>query len=99
GPVVTVEKYTTLAEALDKANDTAYGLQASIFTFDTRIVEQATNALQYGGIIVNDSPMVRADNYPYGGTKGSGLGREGVRYAMEEFTESRVVINRSVPRT
>lgn len=97
GPVVTVETFSDFDDAIARANATNYGLQASLFTFDTRIVEQATRHLEYGGIIINDSPMVRVDNYPYGGTKQSGLGREGVRYAMEELTEHKVVVSRSLP--
>ncbi len=96
GPVVTVEAYTDFKDAVARANATEFGLQASVFTFDTRIVDHATRHLEYGGIIINDSPMVRVDNYPYGGTKQSGLGREGVRYAMEEFTEPKVVVTRSM---
>lgn len=97
GPVVTVEAFADIDEAIARANTTNYGLQASLFTFDTRVVEKATLGLDYGGIIINDSPMVRVDNYPYGGTKQSGLGREGVRYAMEEFTEPKVIVSRSMP--
>jgi len=95
GPVVIVDRYDNFPDAINRANATAYGLQAAVFTFDTRIVEQASRELEYGGVIVNDSPMVRVDNYPYGGTKASGFGREGVRYAMEEFTEPRMIVQRT----
>lgn len=96
GPVVTLESYGPIDEAISRANSTRYGLQASLFTYDTRVVERAARDLQYGGVIINDSPMVRVDNYPYGGAKDSGLGREGVRYAMEEYTEPKVVVTRSM---
>lgn len=96
GPVVVVQRYDDIDEAIQLANDTQYGLQAALFTFDSRIMEQVIRDLRYGGIIINDSPMVRVDNYPYGGSKNSGLGREGVRYAMMEYTEPKVVVMRSM---
>lgn len=96
GPVVSVEKYDDIADAIASANDTRYGLQASVFSFDTRIIDGVTRALRYGGVVVNDSPSVRVDNFPYGGMKDSGFGREGVRYTMQEFTETKVVVTRSV---
>lgn len=94
GPVTTLQPYDSIDEAITIANNTRYGLQAGIFTFDVRVIDRAAAGLEYGGIIINDSPMIRVDNFPYGGTKDSGLGREGVRYAMEEFTQWKVIIRR-----
>jgi glyceraldehyde-3-phosphate dehydrogenase (NADP+) len=92
GPVVVVEPYGRFEEALDRVNDSEYGLQAAVFTFDLRRVREAFRALEVGGLIVNEMPTFRSDSYPYGGVKGSGLGREGVRSAMEELTEPRVLV-------
>lgn len=94
GPVVCVAKAADFDDALRLANDSQYGLQAGIFTNDLRKTRRAFHELEVGGVIVNDSPSVRSDNQPYGGVKGSGLGREGVRYAMEDFTEERVLLTR-----
>jgi acyl-CoA reductase-like NAD-dependent aldehyde dehydrogenase len=91
GPVVTVAPYDDFAEALRRVNDSKYGLQAGVFTHDVRRIAQAAAELEVGGVIINDSPSFRVDNFPYGGTKQSGLGREGVRYAIEDMTELRMV--------
>lgn len=95
GPVATVEPFDTLEEAIARANDSDYGLQASVFTRDIRQILQAFDALEVGAVIVNDAPTLRIDNFPYGGVKGSGFGREGVRYAIEEMTEPRVLFIRN----
>jgi len=95
GPVVVVSPVETFDDALAAVNDSAYGLQAGVFTRDLRKARQAFHRLEVGGVIVNDYPTYRSDNYPYGGVKGSGLGREGVRYAMDEMTEERVLVTRS----
>ncbi len=91
GPVATVEDFDDLDDALVRANASAYGLQASVFTRDIGQVMRAFASLEVGGVIVNDAPTMRIDNFPYGGTKASGFGREGVRYAIEEMTEPRVL--------
>jgi len=91
-PVVTLEPYDDLEEALLKVNDSRYGLQAGIFTSDIQAVFQAYEWLEVGGLIVNDVPTYRADAMPYGGTKDSGIGREGVRYAIEEMTQQKVMV-------
>ena len=91
GPVATVEAFDDFGEALESANDSAYGLQASVFTHDVARVMRAFERLEVGGVIVNEAPTMRIDNFPYGGTKASGFGREGVGYAMEEMTEPRVL--------
>jgi len=92
GPVVTVQRYAGFEEALDAVNDSRYGLQAGLFTHDVRRIYQALERLEVGGVIVNEAPTFRMDNCPYGGVKDSGLGREGVRYAIEEMTEPRVLV-------
>ncbi|MBI2817840.1 MAG: aldehyde dehydrogenase family protein [Acidobacteria bacterium] len=91
-PVVTLESYDNIEDALARINDSPYGLQAGVFTNDMRAIMQAFEKLEAGGIIVNDVPTYRADPMPYGGTKDSGIGREGVRYAIQEFTEPRVLV-------
>ena len=91
GPVATLEAFATLEEAITRANDSRYGLQASVFTRDIGAVFQAFEGLEVGGVIVNEAPTLRIDNFPYGGTKASGFGREGIRYAIEEMTEPRTL--------
>jgi acyl-CoA reductase-like NAD-dependent aldehyde dehydrogenase len=91
GPVATVEAFDDFDEALARANDSVYGLQASVFTHDVSRVMRAFERLEVGGVVVNEAPTLRIDNFPYGGTKASGFGREGVSYAMEEMTEPRVL--------
>ncbi len=95
-PVATIQTFTDFADALAEANNTRYGLQAGVFTRDMARTFQALSALEYGGVMINDAPAFRVDNMPYGGVKLSGAGREGVRYAMEEMTELKMmVINHS----
>ncbi|MDI6853960.1 MAG: aldehyde dehydrogenase family protein [Deltaproteobacteria bacterium] len=91
GPVVTLTPCRSFAEALALANDSVYGLQAGVFTNNLAHAWQAFETLEVGGVIINDAPIFRADHMPYGGAKASGLGREGVRYAMEELTELRLL--------
>lgn len=94
GPVATVEEFDGFDDAIAKANDTRYGLQAAVFTGNVARVLKAFEELEVGGVIVNEAPTMRIDNFPYGGTKASGSGREGVRYAIEEMTEQRVLFVR-----
>ncbi len=96
GPVMVVEPFDHFDEALARVNDSAYGLQAGVFTRDLGTVRRAFHRLEVGGVVINDYPTFRSDNHPYGGVKASGLGREGVRYAMEDFTEERVLVTRVV---
>lgn len=90
-PVVAVQTYADLDDAIDLANDTEYGLQAGIFTNDHRLGLHAALTIDCGGVMINDVPTFRADQQPYGGTKASGLGREGPKYAIEEMSEERVI--------
>ena len=91
-PVVTVEPYDDFDEALRRANDTPYGLQAGVFTRDTTRLFHAFEELEVGGVMAGDVPSFRIDNMPYGGIKESGLGREGLRYAIEDMTEPRLLV-------
>ncbi len=91
GPVATLTPFEDFAQALTLANDSDYGLQAGVFTPNLAHAWQAFEALEVGGVILNDAPVFRQDHMPYGGVKASGLGREGVRYAMEELTELRLL--------
>jgi acyl-CoA reductase-like NAD-dependent aldehyde dehydrogenase len=92
GPVVTVNPYDSLDEALELANGTRYGLQAGIFTTDLQTAFRAAQELEFGGVTVNEAPTFRADQMPYGGVKDSGNTREGPAYSIREFTEERVVV-------
>jgi acyl-CoA reductase-like NAD-dependent aldehyde dehydrogenase len=96
GPVVLLERFATFDEALRVANDSDYGLQAGVFTNDLRHAMQAWDELEVGGVILGDVPSFRVDNMPYGGVKGSGFGREGVRWAMADMTEERLLLMRGV---
>jgi glyceraldehyde-3-phosphate dehydrogenase (NADP+) len=91
-PVAVVEKFADFREAVDLANNTKYGLQAGVFTNNLANMRYASDYLEYGGVIINDVPAFRVDNMPYGGVKDSGFGREGVRYAMEEMSEIRLIV-------
>ncbi len=91
GPVATLTPFTDFDEALALANDSVYGLQAGVFTNTLAHAWRAFETLEVGGVIINDAPVFRLDHMPYGGVKASGLGREGVRYAMEELTEIRLL--------
>ena len=92
GPVVTVNRYGTLDEAIDLANGTEFGLQAGIFTGSIRTAMRAAQELEFGGVTVNEAPTFRADQMPYGGMKESGNTKEGPAYAVRELTDERVVV-------
>ncbi len=92
GPVVTVERYETFDEALSTINNSVYGLQAGIMTHDARLIQTAFEELEVGSVIVGDVPTFRVDQMPYGGVKDSGLGREGLRYAIEDMTERKLLV-------
>jgi acyl-CoA reductase-like NAD-dependent aldehyde dehydrogenase len=92
GPVCTVNPFSTLAEAIELANGTRYGLQAGIFTATIATALRAARELEFGGVTVNEAPTFRADQMPYGGVKASGNTREGPAYAVRELTEERLVV-------
>ncbi len=92
GPVVSLEKYTSFEEAVSLINDSRFGLQAGIFTNDIREMDFAFEEIQCGGIILNDVPTFRVDHMPYGGVKDSGQGREGVKYALLDMLEARILV-------
>ncbi len=94
GPVALLSKFTDFNAALDEVNDSKFGLQAGIFTRDLFKMLDAWDRLDVGGVVINDVPSYRVDNMPYGGVKDSGLGREGVRFAMEDMTEIRNLVIR-----
>ena len=95
GPVVVLERFSNFDDALRMVNDSDYGLQAGVFTNDLRNAMHAWDELEVGGVILGDVPSFRVDNMPYGGVKGSGAGREGVRWAMADMTEERLLVMRS----
>jgi acyl-CoA reductase-like NAD-dependent aldehyde dehydrogenase len=92
GPVVTIEPYRAFDEALRRINSSNYGLQAGLFTRDAKLLFQAFDDLDVGALIAGDIPSFRIDQMPYGGVKDSGLGREGLRYAIEEMTEPKLLV-------
>lgn len=94
GPVVVLSKFSAWEEAMAEANDSKFGLQAGIFTRDIHKILEAWDHLDVGGIVVNDVSSYRVDNMPYGGVKDSGLGREGVRFAIEDMSEIRNLVIR-----
>ncbi len=96
-PLVVVSRFTDFTDALRGINDSRFGLQAGIFTNDLANAWAAFERLEVGGVIVNDVPTYRIDHMPYGGSKDSGLGREGVRYAIEDMTELRIMVVASPP--
>jgi len=94
-PVASVIEYDDFEAALRAADRTEYGLQASVFTRDIGRVFQAIRHLNFGGVMINESPMMRVDHMPYGGNRQSGIGREGVRFAIEEMTNIQMVVIRT----
>lgn len=96
GPLAILSKFTDWNEALAEINDSKFGLQAGLFTRDINQVLEAWDRLDVGGVVVNDVSSYRVDNMPYGGVKDSGLGREGIRFAMEDMSEIRNLVIRRV---
>jgi acyl-CoA reductase-like NAD-dependent aldehyde dehydrogenase len=95
-PILTLQPYADVQQAIAAANESEYGLQAGIFTHDERVINAAIDGIDVGGLMVNEVPTFRVDHMPYGGVKLSGFGREGLRYAIEEMTELKLVAyNRS----
>ncbi len=96
GPVAVLSRFSRFEDALTEVNDSAFGLQAGIFTRDLYKAQLAWDTLEVGGVVIGDVPSWRVDNMPYGGVKDSGLGREGVRFAMEDMTEIRNLVIRTL---
>ncbi len=94
GPVALLSSFSDFDAALDEVNDSEFGLQAGIFTRDLYKAKKAWNKLEVGGVVIGDVPSWRVDHMPYGGVKDSGLGREGIRFAMEDMTEIRLLVIR-----
>ena len=94
GPVAVLSKFTDFDVALDQVNDSVFGLQAGVFTRDLYRAMRAWDELEVGGVVIGDIPSWRVDNMPYGGVKESGLGREGIRYAIDDMTEIRLLVIR-----
>jgi acyl-CoA reductase-like NAD-dependent aldehyde dehydrogenase len=89
---VTVEPYPDFDAALREVNRSAYGLQSGLFTRDAKLIFQAYEELEVGGLVAGDVPSFRIDHMPYGGIKDSGIGREGLRYAIEDMTELKLLV-------
>ncbi|MEH6575723.1 MAG: aldehyde dehydrogenase family protein [Amphritea sp.] len=97
GPVVTLGKFSNFNDALKEVNNSKFGLQAGVFTRDIYKAHKAWDELEVGGVVIGDVPSWRVDNMPYGGVKDSGLGREGIKFAMEDMTELRLMVIRQAP--
>lgn len=91
-PIVTIQKVSSMEEAFAAVNDSRYGLQAGIYTENVYTALEATEKLHVGGVMINDTPTFRVDQMPYGGVKESGVGREGIAYAVEEMTELKLIV-------
>ncbi|MCA9561285.1 MAG: aldehyde dehydrogenase family protein, partial [Myxococcales bacterium] len=98
GPLACLEPFDDFAAACAAVDDSAFGLQAGIFTNDLNRAFYAWDHLDVGGVVINDVPSVRVDSMPYGGVKDSGLGREGIRFAMEDMSEIRLMMLKDVGR-
>lgn len=98
GPVAVISRFTCFERALQEVNDSVFGLQAGIFTRDIYKIQKAWDELEVGGVVIGDVPSWRVDNMPYGGVKDSGIGREGIRFAMEDMMEIRNLIIRTPPQ-
>ena len=98
GPAALLSKFSNFDDALAEVNDSKFGLQAGVFTRDIYKVHKAWDTLEVGGVVIGDSPSWRVDHMPYGGVKDSGLGREGIRYAIEDMSEIRLLILRTPPK-
>jgi len=95
GPVAVLEKFSDFDAVLERVNDSVFGLQAGIFTRDLYKAQKAWDVLDVGGVVIGDVPSWRVDNMPYGGVKDSGLGREGIRWAIADMTEERLLVIRT----
>ncbi|HEX2473604.1 MAG TPA: aldehyde dehydrogenase family protein, partial [Lacipirellulaceae bacterium] len=95
GPVTTLAPFSNFQQAIDLMNSSRYGLQAGVFTNDIGRIQYAWDELEVGGVMINEVPSFRVDHMPYGGTKDSGMGREGIRWAIDSMTEVRLMVVRS----
>ncbi|GAA3331352.1 hypothetical protein GCM10020331_087620 [Ectobacillus funiculus] len=91
-PIVLINKVKSVEEAFELVNDSRYGLQAGIYTENVHTALNAAEKLHVGGVMINDIPTFRVDHMPYGGVKESGFGREGLKYAIEEMTELKLIV-------
>ena len=91
-PIVGVSRISSIEEGIEAINDSSFGLQAGIFTNDIKTAFKAAKLLEVGGVMINDIPTYRVDQMPYGGVKDSGTGKEGIKYAIQEMTESKLVV-------
>ncbi|HEX4911414.1 MAG TPA: aldehyde dehydrogenase family protein [Permianibacter sp.] len=98
GPVAVIAPFSDFDAALHEVNNSDFGLQAGVFTRDIYKIQRAWDVLEVGGVVIGDIPSWRVDHMPYGGVKDSGLGREGIRYAIEDMTELRMLIIRTPPK-
>ncbi len=92
GPVVLINPVDSVEEAIEFVNDSRFGLQAGLYTQNLSLALKAADELHVGGVMINDIPTFRVDHMPYGGVKESGMGREGIKYAIEELTELKLVV-------
>ena len=92
GPVAAIQSFSSFRSVIEVVNASKFGLQAGVFTNNMQHAFYAFEQLDVGGVVINDVPSVRIDSQPYGGVKESGLGREGIRYAIEDMTEIRVMV-------
>ena len=95
----TLEKFSSFEQACRRVNESVFGLQAGVFTKNINSAFYAFNNLEVGGVVINDVPSFRVDNMPYGGVKDSGLGREGIRFAIEDMTELRLMVLNRIGET
>lgn len=96
GPVCVLNKVSSFEEAVARSDDSEFGLQAGVFTPSLKNAFYAFNNIETGSVVINEIPTTRADPQPYGGVKGSGLGREGLRPSIEEFTEERCMLTKGL---
>jgi acyl-CoA reductase-like NAD-dependent aldehyde dehydrogenase len=94
GPIVSVIPYDSIEEAIVETNDSSFGLQAGLFTNQMELAYKVAHALEVGGVVINGTSNFRLDHWPYGGVKNSGIGREGPRFAIEDMTESKMIVFR-----
>jgi acyl-CoA reductase-like NAD-dependent aldehyde dehydrogenase len=92
GPIVSIIPYETIEEAITETNDSSFGLQAGLFTNQMDLAYKVAHSLEVGGVVINGTSNFRLDHWPYGGVKNSGIGREGPRYAIEDMTETKMIV-------